>query len=516
MLTTSIKTSYGKVRGEIVGPVCLIVPPSGFLMDERVIPPVGPPLVAGALEAAEIEVEYLDLAGVNNYKEAVIDHCLNSKAVCFGITATTPQLPAAVEVAKAIRSVRTDARLILGGPHVTLVNAARKREVREGKRGRSSIAFDKLQMFDVLVAGDGEEAIFIACMPNAPKLVDADDPKSPLFLTNARLTELPFPARHLVDMDSYHYYIDRKRAYPIIAQLGCPFGCGFCGGRLSPTFRRVRTRTSENVVAEMLHMSRTMNCSGFMFYDDELNVNRSILELMHLIAKAQKDHGLEWRLRGFVKAELFTDDQARAMYEAGFREILTGFESGSPKILININKKATQEDNTRCVEIAQRHGLRVKALMSIGHPGESEQTILETRDWLLKTKPNRFDLTIITCYPGTPYYDEAEPCLTQEGVWTYTHPKTGDRLYQREVDYAETADYYKGNIGEYKAYVFTDELSSEQLVALRDAVEREVREKLDIPFDQSAQAINYEHSMGQRGPLPSNILRVSAHTPAMR
>ena len=88
--------------------------------------------------------------------------------------------------------------------------------------------------FDTLLAGDGEEAIFLACSPDAPKLVDADNVKSSLFLDNARLNALPFPARHLVDVESYHYSIEGESALSLIAQLGCPFNCGFCGGRESP------------------------------------------------------------------------------------------------------------------------------------------------------------------------------------------------------------------------------------------------------------------------------------------
>jgi hypothetical protein len=34
---------------------------------------------------------------------------------------------------------------------------------------------------------------------------------------------------------------------------------------------------------------------------------------MRRIAAAQTVAGAEWRLRGFIKAELFTDEQARAM-----------------------------------------------------------------------------------------------------------------------------------------------------------------------------------------------------------
>lgn len=247
-----------------------------------------------------------------------------------------------------------------------------------------------------------------------------------------------------------------------------------------------------------------------MLYDDELNVNPKMLELMRLITSTQKFLGVEWRLRGFIKAELFSQEQADAMYEAGFRWILTGFESGSPKILTNINKKATREENTRCVEFAHKANLKVKALMSVGHPGETRETIEETREWLMLAKPDDFDVTIITCYPGTPYFDEAVPHEFLPGVLVYTYKKTGDRLYQIDVDHNLVADYYKGDPdGGYRAYVYTDELTPEDLVALRDNVERDVRQRLNIPFNHGAPAMLYEHSMGQQGQFPSNILRVS-------
>src|SRR5262249_61598813 len=120
---------------------------------------------------------------------------------------------------------------------------------------------------------------------------------------------------------------------------------------------------------------------------------------------------------------------------AGFRWILTGFESGSPRILENINKRATRDENTRCLEIAHRHGLKVKALMSIGHPGESLQTIRETQEWLMETKPEDFDVTIITTYPGTPYYDEAGRDKSRPDVWVYTDKKTAELPYTYQVTY---------------------------------------------------------------------------------
>lgn len=501
-------------EGGSLPPVCFIIPPSAFLLDERVFMSLGILKVAAACEQRGYKVEVLDLSGVENYLEALNAHLKTTQARHFGLTSTTPQMPAAARVVETIRLVRPDGRIILGGPHPTLVHAARRREIKTGVESRATKAMAHLEkMVDVIVAGDGEDAIFVALGENPPPIVDADDPKSPLFLTNERLEETPLAARHLVDVKSYKYEIEGYQATSLIAQLGCPFACGFCGGRQSPMLRRVRLRGADSVIDELRHLHNEYGYRGFMFYDDELNVNPGLVELMNRISDLQDELRTNFRLRGFVKSELFTDEQAEAMYRAGFRWILVGFESGSPRILENINKKAKREDNTRCMEIAHRHGLKVKALMSVGHPGESEQTIRETRDWLLEVKPDDFDVTIITTYPGTPYFDRAVAVPDRENTWVYTYPKTGDRLYAEELDYTLTADYYKGDPnGGYRAFVYTDHLSSDQLVELRDQVECEVRQKLEIPFNATAAKVHFEHSMGQSGPLPPSILRRSRET----
>lgn len=489
----------------------LVIPPSAFLLDERVFVSLGLLKIAGALEAAGHGVNVLDLSGIKNYIEALDAYLASCRDTVIGLTATTPQLPAVFEIARAIRRRRPDIRLILGGPHVTLTVAARKLEIKlDRQRGRAAQALAQLEgMFDTLVAGDGELAVLHAVEPDAPPLLDGDDNKGPFFMNDAMFDASPWPARHLVDMATYRYGIEGHAATSLIAQLGCPFNCGFCGGRNSKSLRVIRTWTTQSIVAEMEHIHRTYGHTGFMFYDDELNVSKSVVELMHAITDLQMRLGAEFRLRGFMKAELFTEAQAAAMYSAGFRWLLCGFEAANPRILTNIEKRATLADNSRAAETAKRHGLKVKALMSLGHPGETEQSALDIRDWLIGAGVEDFDCSIITTYPGTPYYDRAVPHETLAGVWTYTQPKTGDRLHAYEVDFTRTPDYYKGDPdGGYKAYVFTDNLSSTDLVRLRDGIERDVRKALNIPFNASRAAMRFEHSMGQG--LPDYILRSSA------
>lgn len=458
--------------------ICIITPPSEFLLDERVFMSLGILKIASVLEMAGHKVDHLDLNGVKNYEEIISSYEASS---IFAITATTPQIPAAFRIARMLRG---KGKTIIGGPHATLLNAAAKKGLERAQRGIQEL----LANFDCVVAGDGEDAIFHAIKEYG--LIDADDPKSPMWQTSKKFTDSPWAARHLVDVDSYHYVIDGQRALSMITQLGCPFDCGFCGGRMSPMLRRIRTRPALNVVSEMVCLYEEYGAQGMMFLDDELNVNKGVVDLMRMI----KETRIDWRMRGFVKAELFTEEQAAAMYDAGFRWLLCGFESAHPRILKNINKKSTLEDNTRMLHIAHKYGLKVKALMSIGHPGESEETILAVRDWLVKEKPDDFDCTIITVYPGTHYYDKAV-CLEEP---IYKYEVNGDVLYSEDVNFEDNPQYYKGRPGDYTSYVWTDYVSRDKIVELRDDVEEDVRKRLNIAYPVAPVAIQYEHSMGAR------------------
>jgi hypothetical protein len=95
--------------------------------------------------------------------------------------------------------------------------------------------------------------------------------------------------------------------------------------------------------------------------------------------------------------------------------------------------------------------------------------------------------------------------LVEEPVYKYTFH--GDALYSKNVDFAVEEAFYKGTPGEYTSFVWTDYIGAEQLVAMRDAVEDEVRTKLGIPYPSAPAALLYEHSMGLQ--LPRNILRRS-------
>lgn len=465
----------------------LIIPPSPFLLDEKVFMSLGILKIAAVLESY-YDVNVIDLSGDKNYLNTIKKY-INDDAL-FGITVTTPQLPNVVEINRILK--QHNKRVILGGPHVTLINSAYKKEKSKNIVGRATKSMNQLKNeFDTLVSGDGELAVFKAI--NGEKYVDADDIKSDLFLKDEQFDTLPFPARHLIDVNSYKFTINGIKGLSLISQLGCPFNCGFCSGRNSPTFRKIRNRSVDNIIKEIDLLYKTYDVKAFMFYDDELNLNLSIYSLLTELIKYQKQNNVEFLFRGCIKSELFNETQAELMAKAGFKKLLVGFESGSDKILKNINKKATKEENTKCIEIAKKYKIGIKALMSIGHPGESEDTIKETYDWLMSVKPEEFDVTIITVIPGSKYYDDS--IMIKDGIWKYTI--NGDNLYSIEVDNFTQYEYYKGIPGNYNSFVYTDYISREKLVESRDWLEKSVLEQLNIQKVLNTNSSLYEHSMGQ-------------------
>jgi len=472
--------------------IALIIPPSPFLLDERVVVNLGILKVGAMLKLHGHTVNVIDLSGNTNYRCDVISELTRLNPDAVGFTSTTQQFPFVINITKEIREHFPKLKLIIGGTHPTLVYASLKRKQVRSEKNWESIK----NHFDVIVAGDGELAIFEALdrlNEPPPVIIDADKTSSPHFLTNKQFDEFPWPDRSLIDMDSYHFYVNGKRATSVIAQLGCPFACGFCSGRTSPMLRKIRLRQSKGVIDELLYLHDKYKYTGYMFYDDELNVNPSMTELLDMLIDIRNKKGLDFSYRGCIKSELFTDEQAKKMAEAGFDELLVGFESGSDRILKNINKKATKADNERCVELARKHGLKIKFLMSIGHPGESPETCQDTLDWLLKMQPDYFNITIITCTPGMFYYDYA--VLTDKG-WTYTSQPSGDKLHTADLDYTKISDYYNGVPGKYNSFVSTDTLTSQDLIKWRDSIEAKVREKFSLPYYTKSEA-SYDKSMGQ-------------------
>jgi radical SAM superfamily enzyme YgiQ (UPF0313 family) len=450
--------------------VLLIIPPAPFLIDDKSLPFLGILSIATVLKQNNINVNVLDLSGFKNYVSIFSDHLQMHSYDIVGFTINTPQLPYVINM---VNVMPPNIKKIAGGPHITSCYSAIKHV--QNSRILKNVK-DLEDNFDHLFVGDGEISIleFLSGRITS-KVIDADSSDA-LFLTNEYLSTHDFIDRSFIDLHSYKFYIDGEKCTSIISQLGCPFNCAFCCGRLSKNLRKVRTKTSSQVLKEIEHLFTVYGYKAFMFYDDELNVNKALVPFLNELITLQKSLDTNFKFRGFVKSELFNEDQAHLMKQCGFEWLLCGFESADEKILKTINKKATLADNNRTLDICKKHGIKVKALMSCGHPGESKESLRHIRDWLITHKPADFDLTIISPYPGSPYFDFATH--VENDIWKYISPYTNDILYSIDVDYTRIPHYYKGIPGNYTAYVYTDYLRANELTKLRDETEQAVKQEL--------------------------------------
>lgn len=408
--------------------VTLIVPKSSFLLEPLTFPPLGPLFISSYLKAHGHEVSVYDDSEACATKRGEGIKKI-SEADIIGITGTTPQFKEMEEWVYLIKTRFGNKTLVAGGPHASC-------------DPKSCLEVG----FDYVVVGDGEQA-FLEILKNGAS--------SPII--HAPITELdplPFPDRRAIDIKRYKYKIDGLEATSMITARGCPFNCAFCCHW--PGYRMVRFRSPKNVVDEIKQVQTEYGFQAYMFWDDEFNLKR---ERTLVLCQALKPLNIKWRC--FIRADLFDVKLAEAMKEAGCVEVGCGVESGSQSILNNIHKGTTVYQNTEARRICKEKGIRFKAFLILGLPGEDVESVNATRAWLRRNEPDDFDVTVFTPYPGSPVWEKPE-----------RYDIRFDKGAIRESLYSES--YYKGPP---KSWVSTKALSAEQIIRLRDEIEDEFNRK---------------------------------------
>ena len=431
--------------------VCLVTPPSPYLINDKSLPWLGPLWVAACLRERGHEVSVLDLAGNPDYLQFAAMHAQSVGADVYGLTATAPDYPLAVQIRDAIRSVNPQQRIILGGAHASMAEV-----VGPG--------------WDCTVRGDGfhtaeralSEVGTIFAYRRGEILEDVD--------------ALPLPARDLIDVTSYDFRVVGERATSIFTIWGCAQGCTFCSGRDIFAYRKMRWMSPHRVLYELDAIRDNYGFTAFSDFADEWNLNRQ--KLLDRCAAIAAHH---WHpiLRCFCKAEHLDDEAAGAMARAGVVEVLVGVESGSDRILKLIKKNTSWEINGAARLAAKRNGLRFKAATMIGLPSETREDIQKTKEWLLTFKPDAFDCTVFSPMPGSPIYDHPEKYAVGLQI------ENGDGTFVP----------YKTFPGNYRSKVRTDTLSAEDLVVLRDEIDRDVRQALSL--ESPGRNDLHDSSMGQ-------------------
>ncbi len=212
------------------------------------------------------------------------------------------------------------------------------------------------------------------------------------------LDEVPIPDRDILDVN--HLYLT-SRAVNMHVSRGCPFRCRFCQPTLQRMFgKKVRYRSPELVVEEMLQMHGRYGVYDFFFNDDIFTANRRWLEeLSELIARS----GLSKKLRCVInsRVDIFDERTAKALKQMGCYYILFGIESGSQQVLDSLEKGITVEQTRDAFALCRRYGFRTHAYVLLASPEETPESLRLTEELVQEVRPDTVHISICTPLLGT-------------------------------------------------------------------------------------------------------------------
>lgn len=219
------------------------------------------------------------------------------------------------------------------------------------------------------------------------------------------LDNIQFPARHLVEKSqivhtgSVHH--SEKPSTTMIATRGCCFNCSFCD-RITHG-RKFRKRSVGNVLEEVMLLQDDYKIEHIRFVDDCIMLDRNWFKELCLGLGIL---GITWTCLG--RTDLVDSKLLTLMKNSGCTEIFFGIETGSQALLDTMNKKTTVEINRQAIEMCRNAGLICCAYMMFGFPGEDEQTVDDTINFLSLANPPKSRISTFLPIPGTDVWENPQ------------------------------------------------------------------------------------------------------------
>jgi radical SAM superfamily enzyme YgiQ (UPF0313 family) len=220
----------------------------------------------------------------------------------------------------------------------------------------------------------------------------------------AEMADTPPPAWELVDMKRY-------QGMEIQYSRGCPFNCDFCN-ITSLLGRRVRTKSTEQVIAELDGLYSTGWRRGKVFFvDDNFIGNKRHLkdELLPRLIEWRKDRpGITFQTEASIN---LADDPELMdlMVSAGFDIVFIGIETPDDAGLAECNKTQNEHrDLVQDVKKIQRYGLQVQGGFIVGFDSDQPSVFQRQIEFIQKSGIVTAMVGLLQAPRGTQLYQRME------------------------------------------------------------------------------------------------------------
>lgn len=195
---------------------------------------------------------------------------------------------------------------------------------------------------------------------------------------------------------------------------GCSHKCSFCAS--SVYFKAHHyCRPVEDVITEIKSQKRKL----LFFVDDNIVCNH---EKAKELFRALIPLKIRWVSQGSM--DMLNDAELmKLIVKSGCLGLVIGFESISPECISQMNKGTNRNGASELYrsEIKQlrKWGLQTWAAFTVGHDGDTIESIRATCDFAIKNKFTFAAFNILMPYPNTPLYEkmEREGRLLYDGKW---------------------------------------------------------------------------------------------------
>ncbi len=385
----------------------LLIHPLGYTADgankdvarlANIMPPLGLCSIAAYLEGKGFSADIIDCFAHPDSDGKILEHVRNHKPAFIGFTCTTSGFLDAVRIIDLIKAELPDVRTVVGGPHIS---ALRETILQENSQIDYSVVGEGESPLEQLMNGDDPGAIKGLCYRKDGEVVFTGFQSK-----GVDLDELPLPAYEKLEgyPDAYQLPIFNYPRHPnasAISSRGCPYTCSYCDRSV---FRRsFRYNSADYVYRHMKYLKDRWNIRHINFYDDQFTLNRKRVEEL---CKKLIDEPLGMTFNCAVRAEHVDFELLKLMKQAGCWMASLGIETGDPDLLAQHRQNADLKMIADTIHDMKRAGIRVKGLLMLGLPGETEESVKRSMEYVFSLPIDDFNLAKFTPFPGSPVYEK--------------------------------------------------------------------------------------------------------------
>lgn len=375
-------------------------------------PPLGLAYIGAVLEKKGYEVKILDAAApyAKHSLDDVVREVKNFSPDVIGVTVTITFAKYSYLLMKEL-SKQTGVPVVAGGPHPSLLpDEALNNGADIVVRGEGEYTFIEVMEY-INNEKELKDISGISFKDKDGRLID-----NPSRLLHDDLDSLPFPAKHLFNIEHYVKKPNEIVKYGnIITSRGCPFACTYCSSKIFE--RRVRFRSPENVVAEIKNLKETYGIDKFVFLDDCAALNS---KRMMKLCRLMRDENLNIRWICITRVDTVDKNLLGEMKKAGCISVDYGVESGNPETLKKIKKGFTLDKVESALRETHEVGINSMVNFMHGFPWETANDLKITRRFIKKIRPwvdSIMPAGIVIPFPKTELYEEYKDTYGFENWW---------------------------------------------------------------------------------------------------